>query len=136
PEPRVPEFAMRNDTCMESDSGKRAKESGVRDRRYSIRHPFATEVEMLELKSGSRVSGVTSDLSRGGCFVCTRRTLEVGARVRERIEMQSFSISISGSARAWSCRAHPILPSREMDLARTRRHTGLRGLNRRQRCQI
>jgi len=33
PEPRVPEFAMRNDTCMESDSGKRAKESGVRDRR-------------------------------------------------------------------------------------------------------
>ena len=82
PEPRVPEFAMRNDTCMESDSGKRAKESGVRDRRYSIRHPFATEVEMLELKSGSRVSGVTSDLSRGGCFVCTRRTLEVGARVR------------------------------------------------------
>ncbi len=37
---------------------------------------------MLELKSGSRVSGVTSDLSLGGCFVCARRTLEVGARVR------------------------------------------------------
>ena len=37
---------------------------------------------MLELKSGSRVSGVTSDLSLGGCFVCARRTLEVGARIR------------------------------------------------------
>ena len=68
--------------CMESDSGKRAKESGVRYRRYSVRHPFAAEVEMLELESGSRLRGRTSDLSLGGCFVCLRRTLEIGARVR------------------------------------------------------
>jgi hypothetical protein len=54
----------------------------VRDRRYSIRYPFAADAEMLELKSGSRVTGVTSDISLGGCFVCARRTLEVGARVR------------------------------------------------------
>ena len=82
PEPHAPESAMRSDTCVESESAKRAKESGVRDRRYSIRHPFAAQADMLELKSGSRVSGVTSDLSLGGCFVCTRRTLDVGARVR------------------------------------------------------
>ena len=31
---------------------------------------------------GTRVSGVTSDLSLGGCFVCTRRCLAVRARVR------------------------------------------------------
>jgi len=37
---------------------------------------------MLELESGSRLSGRTSDLSLGGCFVCLRRTLEIGARVR------------------------------------------------------
>lgn len=67
---------------MESQSGKHPKESGVRDRRYSIRHPFAADAAMLELKSGSRVSSVTSDLSLGDCFVCARRTLEVGARVR------------------------------------------------------
>ena len=67
---------------MEADSGKRAKEFGVRNRRYSIRHPFAAEAEMLELESGSRLSGRTSDLSLGGCFVCLRRTLEIGARVR------------------------------------------------------
>ena len=82
PQPRVPEFATQSDTCMESDSGKRAKESSVRYRRYSVRYPFAADAEILELKSGSRVSGVTSDLSHGGCFVCARRTLEVGARVR------------------------------------------------------
>src|SRR5258705_13503388 len=79
-EPHVPEFALRSDTCMESDSGKRAKEFGVRDRRFSIRHPFAAEGEMLGLKTGSRRGGVTSDLFLGGCFVCGRRTLEVGAR--------------------------------------------------------
>ena len=67
---------------MESDGGKRPKESGVRNRRYSIRYPFAADAEMLELQSGSRVSGVTSDLSLGGCFLCVRRTVEVGARVR------------------------------------------------------
>ncbi len=64
---------------MESERGKRAKESGVRDRRYSIRYPFAAEAEMLELESGTRVSGVTSELSPRGCFVCARRTLEVRA---------------------------------------------------------
>jgi hypothetical protein len=66
---------------MESDSGRRAKESGERDRRYSIRYPFAADAEMLELESGSRATGVTSDLSLGGCFVCARCTLEIHARV-------------------------------------------------------
>ncbi len=73
---------MRSGTHMESDSGKRVKESGVRDRRYSIRYPFAADAEMLGLESGSRTRGVTSDLSLGGCFVCARCTLEVHARVR------------------------------------------------------
>ena len=67
---------------MESNGGKRAKEPGVRNRRYSNRYPFAADAELLELQSGSRLSGVTSDLSLGGCFVCARRTLEVGTRVR------------------------------------------------------
>ena len=67
---------------MESDGGKRPKESGVRNRRYSIRYPFAADAEMLELQSGSRVNGVTTDLSLGGCFLCVRRTVEIGARVR------------------------------------------------------
>jgi hypothetical protein len=52
-------------------TGKGSKEYGVRDRRYSIRCPFAADAEMLELESGTRVSGVTSDLSLGGCL-CVR----------------------------------------------------------------
>jgi hypothetical protein len=50
--------------------------------RYSIRCPFAADVEMLELQSGTRVNGVTSDISVVGCFVCTRRTLEVRSKVQ------------------------------------------------------
>ena len=79
---------------MQSDGGKRAKEPGVRNRRYSTRHPFAAEAEMLELESGSRVSGVTSDLSLGGCFVCARRTLEVGARVRGTLTHESQKVKM------------------------------------------
>src|SRR5260221_9986587 len=95
----VPEFAMRSDTCMESDSGKRAKESGVRDRRYSIRYPFAADAEMLELESGTRVSGVTSDLSLGGCFVCARRTLEVRARVRATVTREGQKAKMLAAVR-------------------------------------
>jgi PilZ domain len=54
----------------------------VRDRRYAIRHPFAADAECLDLESGAAVSGVTSDLSMGGCFVCTSKPLVLGSRVR------------------------------------------------------
>lgn len=58
----------------------RAKESGVRNRRYSIRYPFAADAEMLELESGSRARGVASELLLGGCFVRALRPRK--ARVR------------------------------------------------------
>jgi hypothetical protein len=56
--------------------------AGVRDRRYAIRFPFAADVEIIDMESGSRTSGVTSDLSLGGCFVCTSKPLAIGTRVR------------------------------------------------------
>jgi hypothetical protein len=59
-----------------------SRSTTVRDRRYAIRYPFAADVEVLDLESGSRVEGVTSDLSMGGCFVCTSKPLSVKARVR------------------------------------------------------
>ena len=90
---------MESDTSTQSDSSKRAKESGVRDRRYSIRYPFAAEVEMLELKSGNRMSGVTSDLSLGGCFVCARRTLEVRARVRATVTREGQKAKMLAAVR-------------------------------------
>jgi len=59
-----------------------SRDASVRDRRYAIRFPFAADVEILDLESGARVEGVTSDLSLGGCFVCTSRPLPVKTRTR------------------------------------------------------
>jgi c-di-GMP-binding flagellar brake protein YcgR len=63
-------------------------------RRYSLRYPFVAGAEMLELQSGSRVSGMTSDLSLGGCFVCVRRTLRVDARVRGTLMHQGQKVEM------------------------------------------
>jgi c-di-GMP-binding flagellar brake protein YcgR len=56
--------------------------TGVRDRRYAIRFPFAADTELIDMESGSRAVGVTSDISLGGCFVCTSKPLPVATRVR------------------------------------------------------
>jgi len=54
----------------------------VRDRRYAIRHPFAADAHALDLETGAASEGVTSDLSMGGCFVCTSKPLATGSRLR------------------------------------------------------
>jgi len=56
--------------------------SDTRDHRYAPRYSFAAHAEMVDLKSGGRLSGMTSDVSLDGCFVCTRESLEIGTRVR------------------------------------------------------
>jgi PilZ domain len=70
-----------DDRTARSQSNK----TGVRDRRYAIRFPFAADVDMIDMESGSRAVGVTSDLSLGGCFVCASKPLPVGTRVRVRL---------------------------------------------------
>lgn len=54
----------------------------IRDRRYAIRHPFAADAECIDLESGASAAGVTSDLSMGGCFVCTSKPLTLNSRAR------------------------------------------------------
>jgi DNA-binding response OmpR family regulator len=63
-------------------SGKPTTESQVPARRYVPRYPFTADAEIVDLKSGTRMKGMTSDLSLVGCFVCTRRLAEIGTRVR------------------------------------------------------
>ena len=54
----------------------------LRDRRYAIRYPFAADAEVLDLESGARSEGITSDISLGGCFVCTSKPLALKTRAR------------------------------------------------------
>ena len=59
-----------------------ARGMSVRDRRYCIRYPFAADVEVLDLESGTKAVGVTSDISMGGAFICTSRPFGLNARIR------------------------------------------------------
>lgn len=124
PEQRVREFAMRSDTRTDSDSSKRTKESGVRDRRYSIRYPLAADAEVLELKTGSRSSGVTTDVSLGGCFVYTRRILEVGARVRGTLTREGQKVKMLAVVRVVKRRVGMGLEFLDIDLESNARLLG------------
>ena len=68
--------------------------SGLRERRFAIRYPIGANADILDLKSGSCLSGVTSDLSLGGCFVCARRSLEIGTRVRLNLERRDQKVTM------------------------------------------
>ena len=56
--------------------------AGVRDRRYTIRYPFAADAELTDMRTGQKVDGVTSDISLGGCFICTSKALPPDSRAR------------------------------------------------------
>ena len=70
---------------MPDRRGSASGVAGVRDRRYAIRFPFAADTEIIDLETGQRVEGVTSDISHGGCFVCTSKPLPVSARARMKL---------------------------------------------------
>jgi hypothetical protein len=64
----------------------------LRDRRYAIRFPFAADAEVLDLESGVRSDGITSDISPGGVFVCTSKPLAVKSRVRVTLKRKGESV--------------------------------------------
>jgi len=73
---------MKNVIAMDDAIARGKVRPPMRDRRYAIRFPFAADAEFIDLETGVQTHGVTSDLSLGGCFVCTNRPLKPGARVR------------------------------------------------------
>jgi hypothetical protein len=70
---------------MADRKGSNSSVTGVRDRRYAIRFPFAADAELIDMESGKQVDGVTSDISLGGCFVCTSKPLPMNARARMKL---------------------------------------------------
>jgi hypothetical protein len=74
--------------------------TAIRDRRYTIRYAFTANAELLDLDSGSRSTGITSDVSLGGCFVCTNRPLAVRMRVRLTLTFKGEQADILATVRA------------------------------------
>jgi c-di-GMP-binding flagellar brake protein YcgR len=73
--------------------------TGVRDRRYAIRFPFAADAEMIDMESGAHVEGVTSDISLGGCFVCTSKPLPIGTRMRITLSRKGQTVEALAAVR-------------------------------------
>jgi len=71
----------------------------VRDRRFCIRYPFAADVEVLDLETGSVTEGVTSDLSIGGVFVCTSKPLPSNTRIRVTLTRKDQKMEALGMVR-------------------------------------
>jgi hypothetical protein len=71
----------------------------VRDRRYAIRFPFAADVNLIDLESGVSTDGVTSDISLGGCFVCTSKPLAMNSRVRVTLTRKEQKVEALGVIR-------------------------------------
>jgi PilZ domain len=79
-------------TMTDRTSDGVSQKVSLRDRRYAIRFPFAADAEVLDLESGSRSDGVTSDISLGGCFVCTSKPLAVKSRARVTLTRKGESV--------------------------------------------
>ncbi|HKV64678.1 MAG TPA: PilZ domain-containing protein [Candidatus Acidoferrum sp.] len=71
----------------------------VRDRRYCIRYPFAADVEMFDLESGTKIEGVTSDISMGGAFICTSKPLPSNTRLRITLKRKDQQVEALGVVR-------------------------------------
>ena len=84
---------MKNVISMDDHLNREGSRSVlVRDRRYAIRHPFAADAEFIDLGCGSTGSGVTSDLSMGGCFVCTSKPLEMSSRLKLKLTRKNQTV--------------------------------------------
>jgi PilZ domain len=76
-----------------------ARGLSVRDRRFCIRYPFAADVELLDLESGAKTEGVTSDISMGGAFICTSRPLPSNSRIRVTLTRKDQKVEALGVVR-------------------------------------
>ncbi len=92
-----------------------ATESRLPDRAYRPRHPFAADADIVDLKSGTRVSGVTSDVSLDGCFVCTRESLEIGTRVRLTLRRKNQNVQMLAIVRVLKPKIGMGLQALEVD---------------------
>jgi len=73
---------------------------GVRDRRYAIRYPFDADADSLDLETGVRTSGKTTDISFGGCFIRTNRPLPPGTRMRLWLTKNKRTIEVLARVRS------------------------------------
>jgi hypothetical protein len=71
-----------------------AASTALSDRRNGTRAPFIAPIEMVEMRTGSRIQARTSDLSLQGCYVDTMNPLPIGAAVRLQIHRAGMTLDV------------------------------------------
>jgi hypothetical protein len=71
-----------------------AASTAPHNRRCGTRSPFVAPVEMVEMRTGSRIQARTSDLSAQGCYVDTLNPLPVGAAVQLQIHRAGMTLDV------------------------------------------
>lgn len=68
--------------------GPRPVEKAPSERRRSTRYPFVATAEVVEPQSFTKVTGRTSDLGRGGCFIDTMSPFPEATIVRVKLSLE------------------------------------------------
>lgn len=70
--------------------------SNPAERRRHLRFPFSATLEAVDIKSGTKITGRTSDLGLGGCYVDTLTVFPVGTEAKIRIirENETFEAQV------------------------------------------
>lgn len=66
------------------------------ERRRSPRYPFFASAEIVEVRTGIRLTGRTNELSRNGCYFDMMNPLPAGSRVEIRIVNQEQTFEAKG----------------------------------------
>ena len=61
---------------------------GGPERRRAVRYPFTASAEIMDLRSNTRVTGRSSDLGLGGCYIDILSPFAVGSAVGVRLERE------------------------------------------------
>ncbi|HXZ14238.1 MAG TPA: PilZ domain-containing protein [Candidatus Sulfotelmatobacter sp.] len=67
------------------------------ERRGTERHTFTASAEVVELTSGARFAGRTTDLGPGGCFVDTKVPFPVGSKLKVNLQRGKSSFETAGT---------------------------------------
>jgi PilZ domain len=67
------------------------------ERRGTERHTFTASAEVVEITSGARFAGRTTDLGPGGCFVDTKVPFPVGSRLKVNLQKAKSNFETAGT---------------------------------------
>jgi hypothetical protein len=89
-------YADKSPTLWPGVAPKETGEASGPERRISQRFPFTAAAEVIDVRSKARVTGRSSDLGLGGCYVDTLAPLAVGATVQVRLERGNREMEATG----------------------------------------